>query len=115
MSYAASKGAVTNLTRSIALDYADARIHCNAICPGCEYSNFGCNRIVTDLTLDVRTAIFAHTVENMESTAALEARHPFRGTGTPEDLVGSAIYLASDDAAWVTGINLSVDGGYTAQ
>lgn len=65
--------------------------------------------------LDVRTAIFAHTVENMESTAALEARHPFRGTGTPEDLVGSAIFLASDDAAWVTGINLSVDGGYTAQ
>lgn len=51
----------------------------------------------------------------MESTAALEARHPFRGTGTPEDLVGSAIFLASDDAAWVTGINLSVDGGYTAQ
>lgn len=36
VSYAASKGAVTNLTRTVALDYADARIHCNAICPGCK-------------------------------------------------------------------------------
>ena len=36
--YAASKGAVTNMTRSIALDYASEGIHCNAICPGCEFS-----------------------------------------------------------------------------
>lgn len=51
----------------------------------------------------------------MESVEALDARHPLRGVGRPEDLVGAAIFLASADSAWVTGVNLPVDGGYLAQ
>jgi NAD(P)-dependent dehydrogenase (short-subunit alcohol dehydrogenase family) len=43
------------------------------------------------------------------------ASHPFKGLGDPEDIAKVAVFLASDDASWVTGISLPVDGGYTAQ
>ncbi|KPI35650.1 3-oxoacyl-[acyl-carrier-protein] FabG [Cyphellophora attinorum] len=97
-SYAASKGAVANLTRSLALDYAADRIHVNALNPGF-----------------VRTGIFADTTNNLGPEAAIDALHPFGGAGVPEDLAGPAVFLASADAQWVTGVNLSVDGGYVAQ
>ncbi|RFN51731.1 hypothetical protein FIE12Z_3934 [Fusarium flagelliforme] len=96
-SYAASKGAVTNLTRSVALEYAKDGIHCNAICPG--YTE---------------TAIFADTIK-MHSKEDIRAKHPLHGTGKPQDIVGAAIFLASAEARWITGVNLPVDGGYTAQ
>lgn len=41
--------------------------------------------------------------------------HPFKGLGEPEDIARAALFLASDDARWVTGVTLAVDGGYTAQ
>ncbi|OBS28333.1 hypothetical protein FPOA_02274 [Fusarium poae] len=96
-SYSASKGAVSNLTRSVALDYAKDGIHCNAICPG--YTE---------------TAIFADTIK-MHDKESIRAKHPLHGTGTPQDLVGAAIFLASQEARWITGVCLPVDGGYTAQ
>ncbi|KAL6921119.1 hypothetical protein ACHAP8_012373 [Fusarium lateritium] len=96
-SYAASKGAVSNLTRSVALDYAKDGIHCNAICPG--YTE---------------TAIFADTIK-IHDKESIRAKHPLHGTGTPQDLVGAAIFLASQEARWITGVCLPVDGGYTAQ
>ncbi|KAI0812119.1 NAD(P)-binding protein [Xylaria sp. FL0064] len=96
-SYAASKAAVVNLTRQVALDYAEHKIHCNSICPG--YT---------------QTAIFKDTIKNMNGFDELQAKHPM-GLGVPEDIVGSAVFLASDDARWITGTALSVDGGYTAQ
>jgi NAD(P)-dependent dehydrogenase (short-subunit alcohol dehydrogenase family) len=43
------------------------------------------------------------------------AAHPFKGLGAPEDIAKAALFLASDDASWVTGVTLPVDGGYTAQ
>ncbi|KAF4820460.1 Glucose 1-dehydrogenase 2 [Colletotrichum siamense] len=98
ISYAGSKGAVSNLTRQVAMDYAEARIHCNAICPGY-----------------VKTAIFVNTVKTLHSPEAIAKQHPFRGVGRPEDIVGAAVFLASDDARWITGICMPVDGGYTAQ
>ncbi|KAM6521660.1 hypothetical protein FSOLCH5_006416 [Fusarium solani] len=96
-SYCASKGAVSNLTKQVALDYAKDGIHCNAICPG--YTE---------------TAIWADTIKHndMESIRSL---HPLHGTGVPEDLVGAAIFLASQEARWITGVCLPVDGGFTAQ
>ncbi|KAI8950497.1 NAD(P)-binding protein [Xylaria longipes] len=96
-SYAASKAAVVNLTRQVALDYAAHKIHCNVICPG--YT---------------QTAIFKKTIEKMSSYDELKAKHPM-GLGVPDDIVGAAVFLASDDARWITGTSLSVDGGYTAQ
>ncbi|KAI0965460.1 NAD(P)-binding protein [Xylaria arbuscula] len=96
-SYAASKAAVVNLTRQVALDYAQHKIHCNCICPG--YT---------------QTAIFKRTIENVSSFDELQARHPL-GLGVPKDLAGAAVFLASDEARWVTGTSLSVDGGYSAQ
>ncbi|KAF4500108.1 short-chain alcohol dehydrogenase [Fusarium agapanthi] len=95
--YAASKGGVTNLTRTIALDYAKDGIHCNAICPGF-----------------TETAIFADTIKTYDRDL-IRSMHPLHGTGSPQDLVGAAIFLASQEARWVTGVNLPVDGGYTAR
>ncbi|EGU76869.1 hypothetical protein FOXB_12605 [Fusarium oxysporum f. sp. conglutinans Fo5176] len=95
-----TNGGVTNLTRTIALDYARDGIHCNAICPG--YGE------VTE------TAIFADTIKTRDRDL-IRSRHPLHGTGSPQDLVGAAIFLASQEARWVTGVNLPVDGGYTAQ
>ncbi|KAJ5834207.1 hypothetical protein N7447_000233 [Penicillium robsamsonii] len=97
-SYCASKGAVSNLTRQMALDYAPYNIHINAICPG--YT---------------QTAIFKETTTNLTPWEYLKRRHPLKGPGMPDDIARIAVVLASDDASWVTGICLPVDGGYTAR
>ncbi|KAF5024830.1 hypothetical protein F66182_3069 [Fusarium sp. NRRL 66182] len=97
-SYSASKGAVSSLTRSVALDYAKDGIHCNAICPG--YTE---------------TAIFADTAKTHDNMDHIRVLHPLHGTGTPQDIVGAVIFLASQEARWITGACLPVDGGYTAQ
>ncbi|KAJ8114104.1 hypothetical protein ONZ43_g4986 [Nemania bipapillata] len=96
-SYAASKAAVVNLTRQVALDYAEHKIHCNVICPG--YT---------------QTAIFKNTIKNLSKYEEIQAKHPL-GLGVPEDIVGAAIFLATEEARWITGSVLSVDGGYTIQ
>lgn len=51
----------------------------------------------------------------MHSKEDIRAKHPLHGTGKPQDIVGAAIFLASGEARWITGVNLPVDGGYTAQ
>lgn len=63
----------------------------------------------------IRTAIFVDTTANLTPREVLDSLHPFGGTGVPDDVAGVAVFLASDDAKWVTGVNLPVDGGYTAQ
>lgn len=89
---------MSNLTRQMALDYAPDNIHINAICPG--YT---------------QTAIFKETTTNLTSWEDLKRRHPLKGPGMPEDIARMAVVLASDDASWVTGVCLPVDGGYTAR
>jgi NAD(P)-dependent dehydrogenase (short-subunit alcohol dehydrogenase family) len=96
--YCASKGAVLNLTRQIALDYAQHRIHCNALCPGF-----------------TKTAMTKSNYENEEVNREMIATTPWGDWGTPEDVAKAVVFLASDDAAWVTGVGLPVDGGYLAQ
>ncbi|KXJ85707.1 gluconate 5-dehydrogenase [Microdochium bolleyi] len=98
ISYAASKAAVVNITRQVALDYAEDKIHCNAICPGF-----------------VKTAIYAETTQNLASEEDVIGMHPWGSVGAPQDIAGAAVFLASDEAGWITGIALPVDGGYTAQ
>lgn len=123
--YAASKGAVVQLTKTIAIGYARDRIHCNAICPGCKVSPIPLSYplVVQNLNLlflirgaVVQTGLLAKAFEYIgDQTEAFAARHPFRGLGEIGDIVGPAVFLASEDAKWVTGVPLAVDGGYTAQ
>lgn len=95
--YVASKGAVTNLTRGMALDYAEDNIRVNCICPGF-----------------VETPLVAGVVKTPSEYQKLADKHPMRRLGQPEEIAYGALYLASDESAFVTGIALPIDGGYTA-
>jgi NAD(P)-dependent dehydrogenase (short-subunit alcohol dehydrogenase family) len=96
VAYNASKGAVLQLVRTVAPQVAPHGITVNAICPGW-----------------VRTAMTRDTQQDPERLARAVVAHPLGRLGEPEDVAGAAFFLASDDAAWVTGIALPVDGGYT--
>lgn len=95
--YAASKGGIVNLTRGMALDYATDNIRVNCICPG-----------YTD------TPILQNIVETPAKYQALVDQHPMGRLASPLDIAHGALYLASDESAFVTGIALPIDGGYTA-
>ncbi|KAE9378326.1 NAD(P)-binding protein [Stipitochalara longipes BDJ] len=98
-SYCTSKGAVSSLTRQAALDYAKDKIHVNAICPGF-----------------TQTAMLStETTTNLTQEGELSKRHPFNGLGLPNDIAKMAVVLASDDASWMTGACILIDGGYTAR
>lgn len=73
----------------------------NAICPGF---------VETELTAAVITKAADPEATRRERTAA----HPIGRLGRPEDIAGVAVYLASDESAWVTGAAFTVDGGYSA-
>jgi glucose 1-dehydrogenase len=96
IAYNASKGAVLQVVRTLAAQLAPRGITVNAICPGY-----------------IRTAMTAETQSDPEKLRDALATHPLGRLGEPEDVAGAAFYLASEDAAWVTGSALVVDGGYT--
>ena len=96
--YAVSKGAIINMTHQLAVDYGRHGIMVNAIAPG---------RILTGTHGDVED-------DDHPSVAESFKRTPFRRLGRPADIAGAALYLASDDASYVSGINLLVDGGHMA-
>ena len=95
--YSASKGGIVNLTRSMALDYASQNIRVNCICPGF-----------------VETPLLKKILGTEEEFQALVDMHPMGRLGRPIETAYAAVYLASDEAAFTTGIALPVDGGYTA-
>lgn len=95
--YVTSKGGVTLLTRSMAIDYAGHGIRVNAICPG-----------PTDTPM-LRSALTPQELEAFAKT------FPMNRLGRPEEIAGAALFLASDDASFVTGAILHVDGGQTAE
>ena len=99
--YAASKGAVVLLTKSMALDHGPENIRVNAICP---------SFIETELTAPVINRALDPAAARRERVAA----HPIGRLGKPEDVAGIAVYLASDESSWVTGACFPVDGGYLA-
>ena len=94
--YAASKGAVALATKSMAIAWAPKNIRVNAIAPGW-----------------IRTAMTDSAI-NPAFKQRVEQRTPMGRMGEPEHLAGPALFLASPDAAWVTGVILPVDGGYLA-
>jgi NAD(P)-dependent dehydrogenase (short-subunit alcohol dehydrogenase family) len=97
VAYSASKGAVLALTKAMALDHASEKIRVNCICPGI-----------------VETELVASF--NLDEAARKQrlAMHPAGRFGRPEDVAGLAVFLASDEAAWITGGTFPVDGGYSA-
>ena len=99
--YAASKGAVILLSKSMAIDYGAENIRVNAICP---------SFVETDLTAEVLRRAPDPAAVRRERVAV----HHIGRLGKPEDIAGLAVYLASDQSAWVTGAALPVDGGYLA-
>jgi len=95
--YAASKGGIMQLTKSLAIAYAGENIRVNALAPGW---------IKTPLTENLQN-------DDIRSEAILN-RTPLGRWGTPEDLIGPALFLIGSDAKFITGSLLNVDGGYAA-
>ena len=97
VAYHASKGGVVNFTRAVAAELAKYNITCNCICPG---------YFATELTEDV--------LKTDSFTAYMKATVPLGRYGKEGELNAGAIFLASDEASYVTGVVLPIDGGYTA-
>jgi meso-butanediol dehydrogenase/(S,S)-butanediol dehydrogenase/diacetyl reductase len=95
--YNSAKGAVVNLTRNLAIDHARDGVRVNAVCPG--------------LTATPLTLKFTGRQDIM---AEYDRRIPLRRPGRPEEMAAAIAFLASDDASYVTGHCLVVDGGLTA-
>jgi meso-butanediol dehydrogenase/(S,S)-butanediol dehydrogenase/diacetyl reductase len=95
--YTAAKGAVVNLTRSMAMDYGKAGVRVNSVCPS--------------LT---ETAMTAGLDENKALMAKFRERIPLGRAARPEEIAAAIAFLASDDASFITGANLPVDGGTSA-
>jgi len=99
--YAPSKGAVVLLTKCMAIDYGHENIRVNALCP---------SFVETDLTAEVIRKAADPSAVRKERVSV----HPIGRLGQPEDMVGLAVFLASDESSWITGAVLPVDGGYLA-
>jgi len=93
--YSASKGGIAQLTKSLAIAYASDQIRVNAIAPGW-----------------IKTPLTTALQEDENRANAILSRTPMNRWGEPEDLAGPAMFLASDDAKFVTGSIIPVDGGY---
>lgn len=96
VAYHTSKGGVVNFTRAVAAELAKYHITCNAICPG---------YFETELTVD--------TLKTEEFQAYMKMTVPLGRYGESGELNAGAIFLASDEASYVTGVILPIDGGYT--
>ena len=97
--YTAAKGGVTALARALAADAGPHGVRVNVLAPGV-----------------VRTPLaYVSRPDFDDQIDAIAARHPLRRIGEPKDMGGPAVFLLSDDSAWMTGQTLIVDGGYTVQ
>lgn len=96
--YQASKGALVNMTRALAVEWAPRGVRVNAIAPTFFY---------TDLSADMRK-------QNPQRVAEVEARTPMGRYGQPEEIAGGILYLASKASSMVTGHTLAIDGGWLA-
>jgi NAD(P)-dependent dehydrogenase (short-subunit alcohol dehydrogenase family) len=101
LAYTASKGAVVLMTKSAALDGGEHGIRVNAVCPGF-------------VETPMAESFFEEQLDPSASRADTAAAHPIGRMGTPEDIGHAFVYLASDEASWVTGSSLAIDGGLTA-
>jgi NAD(P)-dependent dehydrogenase (short-subunit alcohol dehydrogenase family) len=100
-SYCASKGAVTAFTKQVAVQYAGTGVRCNCVCPGTVDSPW-VGRLMDE------------TPDPAATRQGLVARQPLGRLGNPTEIAVAAVYLASDDAGFITGTALIIDGGITA-
>lgn len=105
--YSTSKAGVIHLTRSIALDYATKGIRCNCICPGC---------IRTPLCERFNAEVGAREGRSGEEALAdfVKANIPMERVGVPEEVASVVTFLCSEDARYITGAIIPIDGGLTA-
>ena len=96
--YVSSKFAVAGLTRTAAVEYGEANIRINGLCPG-----------------NIRTPMLENSVTDPAAVAALQALHPMNRLGTVEEVAQAALWLASDRSSFTTGALLTADGGWTAR
>lgn len=92
--YSVSKAALNLLTKSAALEYAKNKIRVNCVCPGA-----------------VETDMLKPFIQNEKDRQIMESQHPLGRIGQPEEVAEAILYFASDDAGWVTGSILAIDGG----
>jgi NAD(P)-dependent dehydrogenase (short-subunit alcohol dehydrogenase family) len=95
--YAAAKGGVVQMTKSAALDYADTGVRINAICPGMTYTGL------------------AGASPDAEPPSGEHLPTPMKRWGSPHELAAAALFLASDESSFITGVAIPVDGGYVAE
>lgn len=100
--YTASKGAVLQMTKNLALDYAPDNIRVNALCPGVT---------ATEMTLQVIDG----SPDPVAARERFDSARPMMRMGEPIEIAQAALFLASDESSYMTGSHLVVDGGYTAE
>ena len=103
--YSATKAAVLAMTKSVAVDFVAKGVRCNAICPGTVESPSLRDRIAAQ---SAKTGQSLDAVEN-----AFVARQPMGRLGRPDEIALLAVYLASDESAFVTGVGHVIDGGWS--
>lgn len=99
--YGATKGALRALCRSVAAAHGPENIRCNTICPG-------------DVDTEMVQEFFEYQPDPVASRKEIEERYPLRRMAQPEDVAAAALFLASDEAAYISGTDILVDGGLLA-
>ncbi|HEU4389887.1 MAG TPA: glucose 1-dehydrogenase [Blastocatellia bacterium] len=102
LTYSATKAAVLQMTRNMAMDLAAANIRVNCVCPG------------SILTESVESRMLALGMTREQFAESESANYLLRRVGTPLEVAYAVLFLASDEASFITGAHLMVDGGYTA-
>jgi NAD(P)-dependent dehydrogenase (short-subunit alcohol dehydrogenase family) len=102
--YTASKAAVVGMTRALAVDLAEKGVRVNALCPG---------SIDTPMPWSLVASVLGPDNDDV-AREALVSRQLIKRLGTPDEVAAAAVFLASDDASFITGVALPVDGGWSA-
>ena len=106
--YGATKGAIGQLTKSTALDYAEYGIRVNCVCPGAIDTPL-CEGAIKNFTTK-------YTTESVESLLQkVQEKHPLNRLGKPEEVANVILFVCSNEASFITGSLISIDGGYVAQ